>query len=89
MLKLFGIVSQVIAVIVALVNIVERPGDGAAKRAEVVRFALEFVDKHLKLPAWADNLFRRESFVGWLVDVIVWAANSFGFFTSTETPGNA
>lgn len=89
MLKIFGVVSQVIGIIVALVNIVERPGNGEQKRKDVIKLFLEAVDKHLTLPAWAGGLFKRESFIGWLVDVVVWAANTFGFFTSTDEPETA
>lgn len=85
MLTIFRVVSEVIAIIVALVTIVERPGDGEQKRADVVRLFLEQAQR-LDLPYWADKLFRRESFVGWLVDVVVWAANTFGFFRRADEP---
>lgn len=88
MLSIFRVVSEVIAIIVALVTIVERPGDGEQKRADVVRLFLEQA-KRMTLPSWAANLFLRESFVGWLVDVVVWAANAFGFFTGTDEPETA
>lgn len=85
-MKLFSIVSQAIAIIVALVNIVERPGDGAQKRKEVVDLFIAKAGELLTLPKWASDLFLRPTFVGWLVDVVVWAANTFGFFERTETP---
>lgn len=85
-MKLFSIVSQAIAIIVALVNIVERPGDGAQKKKEVVDLFIAKAGELLTLPKWASDLFLRPTFVGWIVDVVVWAANTFGFFERTETP---
>lgn len=79
-MKLFSVVSQAIAIIVALVNIVERPGDGAQKKKEVVDLFIAKAGELLTLPKWASDLFLRPTFVGWLVDVVVWAANTFGFF---------
>ena len=79
-MKVFSIVSQAIAIIVALVNIVERPGGGEQKRKEVVDLFISKAQELLTLPKWAADLFLRPTFVGWLVDVVVWAANSFGFF---------
>lgn len=83
-MKLFSVVSQAIAIIVALVNIVERPGDGAQKRKEVVDLFLEKASELLSLPKWARDLFLRPTFVGWIVDVVVWAANTFGFFEQSN-----
>lgn len=82
---MFGWVKELIAVIIALVTIVERPGDGEAKRNEVIDLVLEKVGEHVALPAWAKSVFLRRSFIGWLVDVIVWAANTTGFFGDTES----
>lgn len=84
MLTIFRVVAEVIAIIVALVQIVERPGDGATKRQQVVEMFMAQAREHLNLPTWAENLFLRESFIGWLVDVVVWAANMYGFFTSSQ-----
>lgn len=83
-MSLFKAVGEIIAIIVALVSIVERPGDGPTKREQVVTLFLEKAEDHLQgLPTWAKALFMRQSFVGWLVDVVVWAANSTGFFGSS------
>ena len=79
-MKLFSVVSQAIAIIVALVNIVERPGDGAAKAQGGRRSVPREGRGTLTLPKWASELFLRPTFVGWLVDVVVWATNQFGFF---------
>lgn len=89
-MKLFSAIGEIIAIIVALVTIVERPGDGETKREQVIDLFLEKASEHIQgLPEWAKGLFMRRTFVGWLVDVVVWAANSFGFFGSTETQESA
>lgn len=92
-MNVFSIVSQVIAIIIALVNIVERPGDGAQKRKEVIDLFIAKANEFLELPKWAADLFLRDSFVGWIVDVVVWAANTFGIFEhsgkSGTTPGDS
>src|SRR5690606_6162335 len=88
-MKVFSIVSQAIAIIVALVNIVERPGDGAQKRKEVVDLFIAKAGELLVLPKWASELFLRPTFVGWLVDVVVWAANQFGFFERSSGDDSA
>lgn len=83
---MFSWVREIVAIIVALVTIVERPGDGPVKREQVIDLFLEKASEHIQgLPAWAKGLFMRRSFVGWLVDVIVWVANQTGFFGHTET----
>jgi len=84
--NIFKVVMEVIAIITALVNIVERPGDGEAKRKEVVALFMREAKQHLSLPKWAADLFLRETFVGWLVDIIVWAANEYGPFGESKTP---
>src|SRR5690606_37211203 len=83
--KLFSIVSQAIAIIVALVSIVERPGDGAQKKKEVVDLFIAKAGELLTLPKWASDLFLRPTFVGWLVDIVVWAASTIGFFEHSGT----
>src|SRR5690606_34010177 len=87
-MNIFKVVMEVIAIITALVNIVERPGDGAAKRKEVVDLFMSEAKQHLSLPKWASVLFLRRSFVGWWVDVVVWAANSVGFFEQSSAGEN-
>lgn len=79
-MNIFRVVTEVIAIIISLVNIVERPGDGEAKRQEVIDLFFEKGKEHLSLPQWASDLFLRRTFIGWLVDVIVWAANTHGPF---------
>ena len=85
-MNIFKAVMEVIAIITALVNIVERPGDGEAKREEVVNLFMTEAKQHLSLPKWASDLFLRRTFVAWLVDIIVWAANEYGPFGESETP---
>jgi len=87
-MKVFSIVSQAIAIIIALVNIVERPGDGAQKKKEVVDLFIAKAGELLTLPKWAADLFLRPTFVGWLVDIVVWAANQFGFFERSSGDAN-
>jgi len=89
-MKLFSAIGEVIAIIIALVTIVERPGEGEAKRDEVIDLFLERAQEHLAgLPKWAAGLFIRRSFIGWLIDVVVWVANTTGFFTPSEEPESA
>ena len=50
----------------------------------------EKAQEHIKgLPKRAEGLFMRRTFIGWLIDVVVWAANTFGFFVPTETQESA
>ena len=84
-MNIFKVVMEVIAIIVALVNIVERPGDGAQKKKEVVDLFIAKAGELITLPKWASELFLRPTFVGWLVDIVVWAANTFGFFEHSGT----
>lgn len=89
-MKLFSAIGEIVAIIVALVAIVERPGEGDTKRAEVIDLFMEKAKEHVTgLPEWAKGLFMRRTFVGWLVDVVVWAANTFGFFEPTEQSESA
>lgn len=89
-MKLFSAIGEIIAIIVALVTIVERPGDGETKREQVIDLFLEKAGEHIQgLPEWTKGLFMRRTFIGWLVDIVVWAANKFGFFGSTETQESA
>jgi len=86
-MKLFTAIGEIIAVIVALVTIVERPGEGEEKKQAVVDLFFEKATEHIKgLPTWARGLFLRRTFISWLVDVVVWAANSFGFFATPDEP---
>jgi len=88
-MNIFKVVMEVIAIIVALVNIVERPGDGAQKKKEVVDLFIAKAGELLTLPKWASDLFLRPTFVGWLVDIVVWAANTFGFFERSSGDDSA
>src|SRR5690606_18241930 len=88
-MNIFKVVMEVIAIIVALVNIVERPGGGEQKRKEVVDLFISKAQELLTLPKWAADLFLRPTFVGWLVDIVVWAANQFGFFERSSGDDNA
>ncbi len=84
-MKVFQAVIEVIAILVALVNIVERSGEGEQKRREVIDLFFEKGKEHLTtLPKWASDLFLRRTFIGWLVDVIVWAANAYGPFGESQ-----
>ena len=89
-MRLFHAIGEIISIIIALVTIVERPGEGEKKREEVIDLFLERAQEHLAgLPKWAAGLFIRRSFIGWLIDVVVWVANTTGFFKPSEGPESA
>lgn len=89
-MRLFSVIGEIVSIIIALVTIVERPGEGEKKREEVIDLFLERAQEHLAgLPKWAAGLFIRRSFIGWLIDVVVWVANTMGFFKPSEGPENA
>ena len=89
-MRLFSVIGEIVSIIIALVTIVERPGEGEKKREEVIDLFLERAQEHLAgLPKWAAGLFVRRSFIGWLIDAVVWVANTTGFFKPSEGPESA
>ena len=73
MLKILTYTAQVVALLTALVQAVESPGNGAEKKATVVAQASEMIAQ-LKLPIWAQAIFTNPVILGVLVDLIVAAA---------------
>lgn len=83
---MFGIIQSVfkaLALVAAVIAVVERPGDGAAKKQEVMEIIRERLPELVALPQWVRDLFLESAFLGWLIDLVVWAANKYGFFTHT------
>lgn len=83
-MNIVKVVLEVVAILTALISIVERKGEGDEKRGEVIDLFMDKGKEHLSLPKWAADLFLRRTFVGWLVDVLVWAMNTYGPFGEDE-----
>lgn len=84
---MFGVlrtVFQALALVAAVVGIVERPGEGAAKKAEVMGIVRERLPELVSLPSWVREMFIDSAFLGWIIDLVVWAANKYGFFGTTS-----
>jgi len=87
---MFGIlqsVFKVLALVAAVIGIVERPGDGAQKKQEVIEIVRERLPEVVALPKWIEDLFLSPSFLGWLIDIIVAVANRHGFFVTSSDGG--
>lgn len=81
--RVFGVVSQVIAVLALLVQLVERPGEGAQKKEEVTTLYLEALAKLVAagtFPAWVQAVFGQAEFIGWVIDLVIGLVNRMGFF---------
>jgi len=79
----FKAIAEVVAVLWALIQIVERPGEGAQKKTEVITKAKEWLAAAKdRMPKWLYELVASDTFLGFVVDAIVWAANRYGFFQS-------
>lgn len=83
MFNILRSVFQALALVAAVVGIVERPGEGEQKKQEVMEIIRERLPELVTLPEWARDLFLESAFLGWIIDLIVWAANKYGFFTTT------
>lgn len=83
MFNILRTVFQALALVAAVVGIVERPGEGAEKKQEVMDIIRERLPELVSLPQWARDLFLESAFLGWVIDLVVWAANKYGFFTTT------
>ena len=81
--NILNIVSQIIAVLTALVLAVERPSEGAQKKAEVIA-ALKLALAVLPIPAWAKLIFMNDTVLGVIVDLVVSTLNKTGWVTPTE-----
>ena len=78
-------VAEVVMVLWALIQIVERPGEGAQKKAQVKQKFLEWLELvRPTLPGWLYLFLTQGPFLDFVIDTIVWAANQFGFFSRSE-----
>ena len=82
--NILNIVAQVIAVLTALVLAVERPGEGADKKAEVIA-AVKAALIAAPIPAWAKTIFSMDAILGLIVDLLVSTLNKTGWFNTAET----
>ena len=83
---MFGIIQSVfkaLALVAAVIAVVERPGEGEQKKQEVMQIIRERLPELIALPKWVQDLFLESAFLGWVIDLVVWAANKYGFFTHT------
>lgn len=78
-------VREVVAVVIALVMLVERKGDGLAKRAEVIA-GVKVAINALKIPDWIKGLMSLDVVLGALVDALVFALNKTGWFAAQGNP---
>lgn len=76
-------VFYLLVMVVAVIRLVERPGDGTTKRAEAIE-ALQAGVALLPIPPWFKLLASNESFLGWLVDLQVKALNKTGWFSDVD-----
>jgi len=81
--NILNIVAQVIAVLTALVLAVERPGEGAQKKAEVIA-AIKAALIAAPIPAWAKTIFTIDAVVGVIVDLLVATLNKTGWIKPAE-----
>jgi hypothetical protein len=86
--SILQIVAIVVALLMALVQAVEFPGNGAEKQAQVVG-EFKLLVQQLTIPAWAKLLFSHDAVARTLVNLMVWAANRSGWIKSRDdTPVN-
>lgn len=77
--RIIEIAAQVVGVLASLVYAVERPGEGAAKKAEVIA-AAQAIILALPLPGWVKVLFANATVLGVIVDLLVSVLNRTGWF---------
>lgn len=87
MFNILRTVFQALALVAAVVGIVERPGEGEQKKQEVMEIIRDRLPELVTLPEWARDLFLESAFLGWIIDLVVWAANRYGFFVSSNDGG--
>lgn len=85
MLTIFTYAQQALTILIALVMLVERKGDGAAKKAEVID-GLQLALAALPIPTWIKAIFAIDAVVGTLIDITVSLLNKTGWFTTTADP---
>jgi len=86
MLTILSYVQQAIAIIIALVMLVERQGDGQAKRQEVID-GVQLALAALPIPAWIKTLFTLDAVIGVFVDVAVALLNKLSIFQKDAVVG--
>ena len=64
-------IASLVGIIVSLILAVERPGDGALKKQEVIGFVLTTIDHQSWLPSWVKALFTQEPFLDLLINMLV------------------
>lgn len=77
----------VTSLIATSIELVEEPGDGAEKKKKaigLIQGGLEILAEDRIIPKWLAGVFSNETFLGWLIDVMVSLANNNGFFVKTE-----
>ena len=74
------IVSQVLAIVLAIVVAVERPGEGSEKRAQAIK-GIKDVLGMLPLPGWVMTIFGNDMVLGVLVNALVNTLNKTGWLT--------
>lgn len=74
--RILNLAFQVIAVLASLIGIVERPGEGAEKKAEVIEGIRAFVNASTDVPAWVRSIFGNATVLGFLVDFLVARMNA-------------
>lgn len=85
MLAWLSRIAEVVAVLWALIQIVERPGQGAEKKEQVkAKFREWLALVRPTLPGWLYLFLSQGPFMDFVIDAIVWAANQFGFFARSE-----
>lgn len=87
---IFEAVARFLAVAIMIMQIVERPKEGEQKveeHAENWRKAVEQLIQDGVLPKWLEPLAVSNSFMRWLIEVLVYYANRYGFFQRTSSAG--
>ena len=88
MVKLLEHIRIVLTILATLIYLVERPGEGQEKKAEVIRLfkeELQLLVEGKLIPAWVALIFGNNLFLGWIIDLIVSLANRAQIF---ETGGD-
>lgn len=87
---IFEAVARFLALAIMIMQIVERPQEGEKKieeHAEAWRQAAQKLIEDGTLPRWLEPLAVSSSFMRWLIEVLVYYANRFGFFQKTSAAG--
>ena len=72
------VVSQIVGIIASIVMAVERPGDGEAKKAEVIA-AVAAILAELDVPDWVKTVFGNSVVLGVVINVLVNTLNKTGW----------